>query len=143
MNEILFPFAGNAVVPLVRFVAAWKVFWTQRSYPHSGNWRTGAMPRGNQAVALQQLLGVNGQFRLDILCRALVPFPSRNKMQATHPFMNANAHYIEDQQALNHNQMLVNGAALVDVALEAWDALAVEEQQRLEAWAAAQLGQVL
>ena len=142
MNEILFPFAGNAVVPLVRFVAAWKVFWTQRSYPHSGNWRTGAMPRGNRTDTLAVLLAAPGPFRLDVLCRALVP-AAQNVMQATHPFMNANAHYIEHQQALNHNQMLVNGAALVDVALEAWDALAVEEQQRLEAWAAAQLGQVL
>jgi hypothetical protein len=118
---VTFPHALHRTITDELFVAAW-IVWFARNRP-AANWRTDAMPRGNQAVGLAGLLQAPNPLRLDLMCRYLVPPQYRNTMHATNPFMELNAAMVSHAPAVNHAGQTVNGAKLTAAACAMWDAL--------------------
>ena len=128
---IVFPHANGYRIRDERFIAAWRV-WSRRFAPSGSDWRTEAVPRSNRAVSLAKMLAYGLQFGLDVLCRFLVPWPYRNTMHATNPFMETNAHLLERANAINTaTGRKVNGAKLTTDAQKLWESLGEGERNRL------------
>ena len=128
---VLFPHANKYRIRDERFVATWRL-WFERFGPINSDWRADAMPRINRAVSLSTMLASGVRFGLDILCRFLVPWPYRNTMHATNPFVDANAHLLERAYTVNPaTGRRVNGVRLTSDALDRWTSLGTGERDRL------------
>ena len=130
---VLFPHANKYRIRDERFIATWRQ-WFERFGPVDSDWRADAMPRINRAVSLSTMLASGVRFGLDILCRFLVPWPYRNTMHATNPFLDTNAHLLERAYTVNPaTGRRVNGVRLTSDALDRWASLGTGERDRLSA----------
>lgn len=112
---VSFPHSGRHTVSDRDFLCAWHL-WFTRFGPAGANPATDPMPRSNRAVTFPNLVAATGWFSLDVLCRVLTP--RRNTMQATDPFMAANAHLLQRVRCVNPRAgTTVNGAQLTPYAV--------------------------
>lgn len=128
---VRFPHGSSKTVSDLKFIGAWRML-AELLGPKQWNWRRDPMPRSNRAVSLETLVNDDLRFGLDALCRCLVEEPYRNTMHATNPFMEANAHLVTPEQAVNPaSGRSVNGARLTNQALELWDRANEDERERV------------
>jgi hypothetical protein len=121
--------SNKTTIPIEEFVAAW-IIWVER-YHLPANWQTFCMPRLNarEILAVTLLNGRAGS--LDVLLRMLAPVAYRNAMQATNPFMAANAMWLDRCQATSPRGRNVQGAKLTEAALDLWNKLGRKMQNTL------------
>ena len=110
---VSFQYANNHAIPKADFVAAW-IELVSRYGPAGADPYVVGIPRLNSINNIATYIG-GKEFSVEYLCRMLVPNGYRNVMQATTPFMVANAHLLTACQVTNPlTGNLVNGARLID-----------------------------
>lgn len=88
---VVFPHANNYSISEDDFRAAWAELIDRYA---AG--RVGAdLPRLHTIDSLDRIIHKGHQLSLEYLCRVLVPNGYRNTMQATEPFLQANAHIVQ------------------------------------------------
>ncbi|MBR0660484.1 hypothetical protein [Neoroseomonas oryzicola] len=108
---IVFPHANQQTMDEDEFLARWLVWFDgPRSFGKAE--ATDAVPRLHSAVGYQALLDQERGHGLDAFCRRIVRPPYRNTMQATGPFMRANAHVLKPATVMSTTGRNALGARL-------------------------------
>lgn len=95
--SITFPHANNYQISDDDFRAA----WAELICRYGGGGSVTDLPRLHTIDPLSKLIHKKYQLSLEFLCRTLVPNGYRNTMQATEPFLKANAHILQPVSVAN------------------------------------------